>query len=116
MKNIILLFLIACIQNSIAQEKGSLSGKITSEGITIMDADIKIIGTNLSTSSDSLGNYKIGNIRVGNHKIQVSYVGNKPLRKSISIKKNENTVVDLELESDKNSLDEVVVRDRKSVV
>ena len=109
MKNIILLSLITCFQNSIAQEKGSISGTINSDGITITDADIKILGTNFGTSSDSLGNYKIGNIPVGNYKIQVSYVGSKTLRKSISIKKNENTIADLELENDKNSLDEVVI-------
>lgn len=109
MKNIILLLLIVSFQNSMAQEKGSISGVVTSDGIAVMDADIKIIGTHFSTSSDSLGNYTIENIPVGNYKIQVSYVGSKTLRKNITIKKNETTVADIQLENDKNSLDEVVV-------
>lgn len=87
MKNIALLFLIFSFQNFYAQEKGAISGKITSEGIAVTDADIKILGTNIGTSSDSLGNYKIDNIPAGNYKIQVAYVGSKTQRKAITIKK-----------------------------
>jgi outer membrane receptor for ferrienterochelin and colicins len=109
MKNIALLFLIFSFHNFYAQEKGAISGKITSEGIAVTDADIKILGTNYGTSSDSLGNYKIDNIPAGNYKIQVAYVGSKTQRKAITIKKNETLEWDAELENDKNSLEEVVV-------
>lgn len=109
MKNIFLIVLIIISQVIFAQEKGSLSGRISSSGVSIMDADIKIIGTDFSTSSDSIGYYKIESIPSGNYKIQISYVGNKTLKRNITIKKEENQILDFELENDKNSLDEVVV-------
>ena len=108
MKNIYLILTIFIFQISLAQEKASVSGIITSEGKALADADIKIIGTNFAASSDDLGFYKIENIPTGNYKMQVSFVGNKTLRKTISIK-SEDVILDFELENDNNSLDEVVV-------
>jgi len=108
MKNIILFLSIITFQLAEAQERKSISGKISSEGIALTNADIKIIGTKFTASSDDLGFYKIENIPSGDYKIQVSYIGNKTLRKTISIK-TEDLVVDFELENDANSLDEVVV-------
>ena len=54
MKNIILLLSIICFQIAEAQEKNILFGKISADGIALADADIQIIGTKFSTSSDSL--------------------------------------------------------------
>jgi len=108
MKNIILFLSIIAFQIAEAQEKKSIFGIITSGGIVLADADVRIIGTKFTASSDDLGFYKIENIPSGNYKIQVSYVGNKTLRKTISIK-TEDLVVDFELENDANSLDEIVV-------
>lgn len=108
MKNIILLLSIIVFQIAEAQEKKSISGIITSGGMVLADADIKIIGTNFSASSNESGFYKIENIPSGNYKIQISFVGNKTLRKNISIK-SEDLTLDFELENDNNSLDEVVV-------
>lgn len=109
MKNTILLISILLSSILNAQEKSGISGKITSEGIALIDADITLIGTKFSTSSDSLGNYKIENIPAGNYKIQVSYVGSKNVRKNFALKQNENLYFDFELQNDANSLDEVVV-------
>jgi len=108
MKNIILLFSLIAFQLCEAQEKKSISGKITSKERILADADIRIIGTKFTASSDSLGFYKIENIPSGNYKIQISFVGNKTLRKTISVK-SEDVILDFELENDNNSLDEVVV-------
>jgi outer membrane receptor for ferrienterochelin and colicins len=108
MKNIILILSLIAFQLCEAQEKKSVSGKISSAGLTLADADVKIIGTKFMVSTDSLGNYKMENIPVGEYKIQVTYIGNKTLKKNISVK-NEDLILDFELESDNNSLDEVVV-------
>lgn len=109
MKNIFLIVCLFILQIIDAQEKKSISGIITSsDGKVLADADIKIIGTNFSASSDDSGFYKIENIPNGNYKMQVSFVGNKTLRKIISIK-SEDVILDFELGNDNNSLDEVVV-------
>lgn len=108
MKNIFLIVFLFLSQIIDAQEKKSISGIITSGGMVLADADIKIIGTNFSASSDDSGFYKIENIPNGNYKMQVSFVGNKTLRKTISIK-SEDVILNFELENDNNSLDEVVV-------
>jgi len=108
MKNIFLISVLFLSQIIDAQEKKAVSGIITSGGMVLADADIKIIGINFSASSDESGFYKIGNVPSGNYKMQVSFVGNKTLRKTISIK-SEDVILDFELENDDNSLDEVVV-------
>lgn len=108
MKNIFLIICFLITQVIDAQEKKSISGVVSSDGIVLANADIKIIGTNYTASSDDSGNYKIENIPAGNYKIQVSYIGNKTLRKNISIQ-SEDLILDFELENENNSLDEVVV-------
>ncbi|RRJ94056.1 TonB-dependent receptor [Flavobacterium macacae] len=108
MKNIFLIICFLITQVIDAQEKKSISGVISSDGVVLANADIKIIGTNYTASSDELGKYKIENIPAGNYKIQVSYFGNKTLRKNISIQ-SEDLDIDFELENDNNSLDVVVV-------
>ena len=47
MKNIFLISLLFLSQIIDAQEKNSVSGVITSGGMVLADADIKIIGTNI---------------------------------------------------------------------
>ncbi|HEU4497446.1 MAG TPA: TonB-dependent receptor [Flavobacterium sp.] len=108
MKNIILLIILFLFQIADAQHINQISGKITSNGIALAHADVRIIGTKFTASTDSLGMYKIESIPSGNYKIQASYVGNKTLRKNIFVE-TEDIVLDFELENDNNSLEEVVV-------
>ena len=67
------------------------------------------MGTNYKTETDSLGNYKLENIPEGNYKIQIIANSFQTLKKNIIVKKNENTIVDFELSTIENQLNEVVV-------
>ncbi|HEX8575445.1 MAG TPA: TonB-dependent receptor [Flavobacterium sp.] len=108
MKNIFLLLYLFSFQIGEAQEKKSISGKITADGTALANASIKIIGTDYNATSDSIGFYKIQNITAGNYKLQVLLLGYKTLRQNVNVQ-TEDLVLDFNLEDDTNSLEEVVV-------
>ncbi|RTZ08275.1 TonB-dependent receptor [Flavobacterium bomense] len=92
-----------------SQEKTNLSGFISSEKKGVSEARVFLIGTKYATQTDSLGNYSIANIAEGNYKIQIVAEGFQTLKKNITVKINENTILDLELSNNENQLNEVVV-------
>ncbi|MFV8368753.1 TonB-dependent receptor [Flavobacterium sp. LB2R40] len=94
---------------SYAQEKTSLSGSVSSEKKGISEARVFLIGTKYATQTDSLGNYNIANIAEGNYRIQITASGFQTLKKNITVKINENTILDFELSNNENQLNEVVV-------
>jgi len=92
-----------------AQEKRRLSGLISSENEGISEARVFLIGTKYATQTDSLGKYSIENIDEGSYKIQVVAAGFQTLKKNITVKSNENNILDFELSNTENQLNEVVV-------
>ncbi|MFV8334939.1 TonB-dependent receptor [Flavobacterium sp. RSP29] len=92
-----------------AQEKTSLSGFVSSEKKGVSEARVFLIGTKYATQTDSLGNYSIANIAGGNYRIQITASGFQTLKKNITVKINENTILDFELSNNENQLNEVVV-------
>lgn len=109
MKKLYVLFIFLVVNFSYAQEKTFVSGLISSERKVIPNASIILIGTNYTTKTDSLGNYKLENIPEGTYKIQVKANSFQTFRKNIIVKKDENTIVDFELTNTENQLNEVVV-------
>ena len=92
-----------------SQEKINLSGFVSSEKKGISEARVFLIGTKHATQTDSLGKYSIENINEGNYKIQIVAEGFQTLKKNITVKSNENNIVDFELTNTENQLNEVVV-------
>ena len=109
MKKLYLLLVFLMFHFSYSQEKTSLSGFVTSEKKGISEARVFLIGTKYATQTDSLGNYNIANIAEGSYKIQIIASGFQTLKKSITLKINENNILNFELSSTENQLNEVVV-------
>ncbi|QZK89110.1 TonB-dependent receptor [Flavobacterium sp. CHNK8] len=109
MKILIPILLLLVFNFGYSQEKTSVSGYVWSEKKGITDARVFLIGTKYITETDSLGQFSITNIAEGNYKIQIIAEGFQPLTKNIIVKINANNVLNFELESTENQLDEVVV-------
>lgn len=92
-----------------SQEKTSLSGLVSSEKKGISEALVSLIGTKYAAKTDSLGKYSIADIAEGNYKIQIIAEGFQTLKKNIVVKSNENNILDFELASTENQLNEVVI-------
>lgn len=88
----------------------------------IIDKDIKVplIGANISilktvpflgASSDLEGRFKIENVPVGRHSIQVSYIGYEPQTlNSVLVNSGKELVLNIELQESMNQLEEIVVK------
>jgi hypothetical protein len=92
-----------------SQENKSITGLITHQNTAIDKASIEIIGTDYTNQTDSLGSHIFRNVPQGNYKIEVSAVGLKTQRKSISIQKAKQIQLNFELQTEDNELNEVVV-------
>lgn len=108
-KNLFVVFIFLVMNLTQAQEKTFVSGLVSSEKKGVPGASIVIMGTNYKTETDSLGNYKLENIPEGNYKIQVIANSFQTSKNNIIVKKDENTIVDFELSTIENQLNEVVV-------
>ncbi len=85
-----------------------------------VDAQIPLIGANvliantdplLGTSTDLDGKFKIENVPVGRHTIQVSYLGYEPQSlNSILVNSGKELVLNIELQESMNQLAEVIVK------
>lgn len=102
----ILLVLLLLSVPILAQDKITIRGKITdkSNGETLIGASVKVLGTTMGTITDFDGNYQLIDIPK-NSKLEVSYVGMKPV--SVDIKSG--GIINITLESNTQGLDEVVV-------
>ncbi len=94
---------------SLGQQIGTISGKITSGSEQVERANITVLNSKIAVVSDSLGYYKIENIAADNYKIQISSMGFESIRKTILVRKNENTISNFDLKRTDNQLNEVVV-------
>ena len=94
---------------NLAQENGSISGKISSNLEVVSSANIALLSTKKNTTSDSLGNFKIENLEESSYKIQISAIGFETIRKTVLVNKNENIFLNFELKKIDNQLNEVVI-------
>ena len=92
-----------------AQENATITGRITASKMGLNQIEIQLIGTLLKTQTDSLGYYKFENLAPGNFKIQVAAFGFDTNRKNIILKNNTNLVVNFELRTTENQLNEIVI-------
>lgn len=97
-KNIIIFFAaLLFFQNSIAQTRSVLTGKIT-DGITgapMPGATIRIHDVNRDAIANDIGEYKTSFIPAGNYLVEVSYIGHASIVERVVI--NGNTIKDFVL-------------------
>ncbi|MEE1884603.1 TonB-dependent receptor [Pedobacter flavus] len=101
-----LIFITSSFSNvTLAQVYGTLSGTVVDKDNfkALQDVTIGIEKTNISTTTDSLGRFRITNIPVGSYNLKISKVGyvNETLYNYLISSGNENTI-NIELSSNTN--------------
>ena len=109
MKNIYSLLFFIIITPGFSQESQTILGQVTSENIGLMQAKVVLMGTKQKTETDSLGNYIFKNLSAGVYKIQVTSIGFEVIKKTITLKENENLIQNFDLRVSQNHLNEVVI-------
>jgi hypothetical protein len=119
-KFLYLILMLSCLQNvrSLAQSKDStlftqtIKGTITDKAskLPLIGVTVKLISVNKATSSDVSGVFRLTNVPVGRHTIQVSYTGYQTLIQSeVLVTAGKEAEINMELEPQTESLKEVVV-------
>ena len=109
MKSLFSIIVLSLIQFAYSQENTSVTGVIMHKTTPLEKATVQIVGSSYTTLTDSEGVYVFHNIPNGDYKLQVSTIGYKTQRKSITIQAQEKIQLDFELQSEDNELNEVVV-------
>lgn len=95
------------LKGSDANIVGHVIDKNTKEHLSYINVVIK--GTTLGTVTDATGHYFLKNLPEGDYVLEVSFLGYKPERKNVSLKKGLTLEIDFEIEEDFVALDGVVV-------
>ena len=93
-------------------QTGSIEGTVIdgSTGEALPGANIAVEGQNVGASSDQDGRYSISDIDPGVYTVQASFVGyEEGIEENVEVVAGETTVVDFELVSTEQALEEVVV-------
>lgn len=87
----VLLLLITSLTSMVAQSNGKITGKVVnSDGAAIESAAVGIKGTLIGNYTESDGKFTI-EAAAGNYIIQVSYLGNTPVEKTITVTAGKTT-------------------------
>ena len=110
MKNLVLVVMLFFTALSLqAQSNGSISGTIADrDGNPLSNANVYLQNTNYGTSSNKNGFYTISNIQSGNYILIVSDIGYETFT-SENIEINGEITLNIELQNDVSSLDDVVI-------
>jgi len=104
----LLITLLFLSVSAIAQQTGSISGKITtSDGHNAAFVSVKLIGKPFGATTNENGNYEIKKVNTGKYTIRVSAVGLSPQEKPVEVTESGNTKVDFVLREDLSTLEEV---------
>jgi outer membrane receptor for ferrienterochelin and colicins len=98
-----------CLAPEGFSQTGSIKGKIVSEGAAVSSANIAVMNNERISRSDSAGVYSFLNIPIGEYRLQVTGIGFKKMEKSVTVRKDEQAILDFDLSNFQTSLDEVVV-------
>lgn len=103
------------IQATAALSRGDISGVISAEGKAIEFATVVLKGTDLGSTSDINGVFKMEHIPFGTYELVVSYLGFETFTTPVDLNKENATVeLDIELAETKMALDQVVVTGTKT--
>ncbi len=110
-KSLILVLFVIFLQSVFAVvpvEKVNLNGYIkdAANGEVLIGATVTVKGSGRGVATNTYGFYSL-NLPKGSYELEFSYVGYKPVSKKVAL--NANMKLDMELESDTRSLQEVTV-------
>lgn len=104
-------FLMLFMPTMLIAQNASVNGYITdkSSGETLISANVALLENNRGTSTNTLGYFSLTNLEPGTYTIAGSYIGFKLYRKTITLSADETLRLDIELEPNVISTDEIVV-------
>lgn len=104
-------FLMLFMPTMLIAQNASVNGYITDKnsGETLISANVALLENNRGTSTNTLGYFSLTNLEPGTYTIAGSYIGFKLFRKTITLAANETLRLDIELEPNVVSTDEIVV-------
>ncbi|MEQ9278859.1 MAG: TonB-dependent receptor [Balneola sp.] len=104
-------FLMLFAPTMLIAQNASVNGYITdkSSGETLISANVALLENNRGTSTNTLGYFSLTNIEPGTYTIAGSYIGFKLFRKTITLSADETLRLDIELEPNVISTDEIIV-------
>src|SRR5437762_4777436 len=104
------LFLLAVARPALAQDKGTITGKVTDKrtGHALPFANVAVPAAQKGGLTDSEGRFTISGVPVGTYELKIQFLGYRPeLRAGVVVAAGKPTVVDFKLE-------EIVVREEKA--
>jgi len=98
-----------------AQESASVSGYIkdAESGETLLGANVALANTTRGASTNNSGYYTISDIAPGTYTIQATYIGYRRYSKQITLQPGQDLRLDIELDSEAQQLEELVVESRQ---
>lgn len=90
-------------------QEATITGHVSSEGQAIPFVNIYLKNTKIGSASDEFGNYSLKNVDAGTYTIIASVMGYAPFEQRVSVVKNQQLVLDIEMDAVAESLDEMVV-------
>jgi TonB-dependent receptor len=111
---IVMIFLpvIVSTDSVLAQNNGSISGKVTDNKTSeeLIGANVIVLGTMTGASTDIDGNYVIKGLQPGTYKLKFSYISYQNITvENIIVKADQDTKIDVSLNPASTELQEVVV-------
>ena len=113
--SIIVLCIILFLPLNAQQNQYSVvQGTIKGGGSILPFATIYIKGTQISASSDEAGNYNL-KVPVGRQILCATHLGYQPFEQEITVRPDQNLIIDVQLKEDNNRLKDIVVKGKTSV-
>lgn len=109
MKNGFLFIIILLISLTAYAQEGSISGKVTENGLGLAFVNILLKDTQTGSSTDENGFYELAHLTSGKYILVASSLGYVPYQTTIVLTEGENKTFNIELEASAQSLDEMVV-------
>lgn len=108
-KLLTILFFVCYLPITIYSQVGAINGVISNNSDAVAFANIGLSGTKLGTAADVNGKFKLNNIPVGTYTLQISAVGYKHYKKSITIESEKTITLSIKLEETATQIEEFVV-------
>ena len=102
--------LTASLSGAASAQQATISGRVTAQGTNqpLADANVLVVGSNATATTNEDGRYSLKNLRPGTHEVQVLRVGYRPIKKSVTVTAGGTGTADFEMPASVVQLDEIV--------
>src|SRR5262245_45058705 len=89
-------------------QTNTINGRVTAQGQPLPDANVIVIGSNATATTNENGQYSLKNLRAGALEVQVLRVGYRPMKKLVNVAQGVAATADFEMTASVVQLDEIV--------